>query len=232
MVSSVNGGVEVLDRKIMGVREAARQLRIPPSTLIYWLEGGQRQGTWYQPVLRPEPTGSREITWGEMVEARYLRAYRQQSVSMQQLRPFIAGLRQEFGVPYPLAHFKPFIGAGRKLLLEIQENVGLPESLWVVYEVKTGQLILDARATDYLERVEFADTGEQEAERLYPAGRGSPVTMDPRISSAAATVRGIRTEAIAELADADVPVDQIANDFGLPVNTVKAALAYEWAEAA
>ena len=148
---------------------------------------------------------------------------------MQQLRPFIAQLRQEFGVPYPLAHFKPFIGAGRRLLLEVQEVVGLPESLRAVYEVKTGQLILDARATEYLERVGFAEAGAMEAERIYPAGRESPVVMDPRIASAAASVRGVRTEVIAELADADVPIEAIAADFGMPVNVVKSAVAYEWA---
>jgi uncharacterized protein (DUF433 family) len=225
-------GVEILRRRVTGAREAARQLGIPPTTLLHWLEGGERQGTWYQPVLRPEPTGSRDVTWGEMVEARYLRAYRQHNVSMQQLRPFIAKLRQEFGVPYPLAHFKPFIGAGRRLLLEIQEVVGLPESLRAVYEVKTGQLILDPRATEYLERVEFAAAGGMEAERIHPAGRDSPVVMDPRIASAAPSVRGVRTEVIAELADADVPIEAIAADFGMPLGVVKAAVAYEWANAA
>jgi uncharacterized protein (DUF433 family) len=226
------GEVALLDRRVLGVREAARQLRIPPTTLIHWLEGGERQGRWYEPVLRTEPTGARDVTWGEMVEARYLRAYRQRNVSMQQLRPFISKLRQEFGVPYPLAHFKPFIGEGRRLLLEVQERVGLSEPLRVVYEAKTGQLILDPRAVEYLDRVEFAETGEREAQRIYPAGRESPVVMDPRVASASPAVRGIRTEAIAELAEADVSVEDIAADFSLPVPVVKAAVAYEWSHAA
>src|SRR3954470_24340376 len=131
------GELRILDRTVLSAREAARQLRIPPTTLLNWLEGGERQGTWYEPVLRPEPTGSRDMTWGEVVEARYLRAYRQKSVSMQQLRPFISRLREEFGVPYPLAHFKPFIGEGRRLLLKVEESVKLPSTLSAVYEVKT-----------------------------------------------------------------------------------------------
>jgi uncharacterized protein (DUF433 family) len=56
--------------------------------------------------------------------------------------------------------------------------------------------------------------------------------MDPRVASASPAVRGIRTEAIAELADADVAVEDIAADFGLPVQVVKAAVAYEWSHAA
>jgi uncharacterized protein (DUF433 family) len=216
----------------MSVREAARQLRIPPTTLIYWLEGAERQGRWYEPVLRPEAIGSRDMTWGEIVEARYLRAYRQKNVSMQQLRPFISKLREDFGVPYPLAHFKPFIGDGRRLLLEAQESVNLPGELSAIYEVKSGQLILDPRATEFLERVEFAESGQREAERIYPAGRESPVVMDPQVASASPSVRGIRTEVLVELADAGTPVEAIAEDFNLPPQVVRAAVAYEWSRAA
>lgn len=222
--------VGILDRRVMGVREAARQLHIPASTLIYWLEGAERQGTSYDPILREEAAGHSDITWGEMVEARYLRAYRRKQVPMQRLRPFIATLRREFGAPYPLAHFKPFVNENRRLLLEAQESAGLPDALRVVYEVSSGQMILDSRVVEFLERVDFSDT--YEAERMYPAGRQSPVVMDPRKSSGAAVVRGIRTEVLAELADADVPVDEIAEDFNLPVGVVKAALAYEWSAAA
>jgi uncharacterized protein (DUF433 family) len=224
--------VVLLDRQVMTAQEAARQLAIPATTLIRWLEGEHRGGTWYAPVLREEPSGEPDMTWGEMVEARYLRAYRARNVPMQRLRPFIAGMRQEFGVPYPLAHFKPF-ASGRRLLLDVQEQLHLPEALRMVYEVSTGQLILDRRVVGFLERVDFSETGEQEALRIRPAGKDSPVIIDPLISSGASTVRGIRTEILGEQASAGAPVDEIAEDFGLPVDVVKAALSYEWsAEAA
>jgi uncharacterized protein (DUF433 family) len=221
------GSVELLDRRVMTAHEAARQLRIPATTLIRWLEGEQRGGTWYPPVLREEPTGQPEITWGEVVEARYLRAYRAKNVPMQRLRPFIADMRQQFGVPYPLAHFRPF-ASGQRLLLEVQDQLQLPESLRMIYEVNTGQLILDPRVVGFLDRVEFADTPGQEAVRIRPAGKDSPVVIDPGISSGASTVRGTRTEILAEQASAGAAVDEIAEDFRLPVDVVKAALSYEW----
>lgn len=221
------GSVELLDRRVMTAHEAARQLDIPVTTLVRWLEGEQRRDNWYPPVLREEPTGQLDITWGEVVEARYLRAYRAKNVPMQRLRPFIADMRQKFGVPYPLAHFKPF-ASGRRLLLEVQEQRHLPEALRMVYEVSTGQLILDRRVAGFLDRVDFADSGEQEALRIRPAGKESPVVIDPLISSGASTVRGTRTEILAEQASAGVPVDEIAEDFRMPVELVKAALSYEW----
>jgi uncharacterized protein (DUF433 family) len=219
--------INILERRVMTAPEAARQLGIPETTLIRWLEGERRQARWYPPVLREEPTGIADMSWGEVVEARYLRAYRAKNVPMQRLRPFISDMRQRFGVPYPLAHFKPF-ATGRRLLLEVQERSQLPENLRMVYEVSTGQLILDARVEGYLDRVDFADTGEQEAVRIRPAGKESPVVIDPLISSGASTVRGTRTEILAEQASAGIAVDEIADDFGMPVELVKAALSYEW----
>jgi uncharacterized protein (DUF433 family) len=56
--------------------------------------------------------------------------------------------------------------------------------------------------------------------------------MDPRVASAAPSVRGIRTENLVELADAGVPVEVIAEDFGLPPQVVREAVAYEWSHAA
>ena len=221
------GAVKLLDRRVMTAREAARQLRIPETTLIHWLEGEQRRGTWYPPVLRDMPTGSADITWGEMVEARYLREYRSRNVSMQKLRPFIADMRQRFGLPYPLAHLRPFT-SGRRLLLEAQDQLHLPPHLRMIYEVSTGQLILDPRVVGFLERVDFSDDDDQVVERIRPAGKESPVVIDPRIGSGAATVRGTRTEILAEQANAGASVDEIAEDFGLPVHLVKAALSYEW----
>jgi uncharacterized protein (DUF433 family) len=220
------GAVDLLGQRVMTVREAARQLRIPETTLIHWLEGEQGRGAWYPPVLREAPSGSAEITWGEMVEARYLRAYRSRSVSMQRLRPFIADMRQRFGLPYPLAHLKPFTG-GRRLLLEAQGERHLPHALRMVYEVSTGQLILDPRVTGFLERVEFSGEEDQAAERIRPAGKDSPVVIDPRIASGASTVRGTRTEILAEQAHAGTSVDEIAEDFRMPVHMVKSALSYE-----
>jgi hypothetical protein len=86
------------------------------------LDGRPAEG--YPPVIRPEPTGSNAVTWGEYVEAGYLREYRQRKVSLQHLRPVIDRFREVFGVVYPLAHFKPFVGPGRRLVLQIEQELG------------------------------------------------------------------------------------------------------------
>ena len=155
------GGVPIyLDTSVLALPEAARQLGMSATTLRHWLEGHTIERRFHEPVLRPEPTGANDLTWGEMVEADYLRAYRGKGVSMQSLRPFIQQARERFGL-------------------------------------------------------------------RYPDGPGSPVVHDPQISSAAATVAGIRTEIIREQYESGEETREIAQTFGLPINYVLAALSHE-----
>ena len=224
--------ITILDRPVTTIGEAACQLRIPPATLRSWLEGAERQGRHYEPVLRNTPTGNPHVTWGEMVEARYLRAYRTY-VPMQRIRPFIDALRREFSVPYPLAHFRPYIDSTRRLVLRLQEEADVPDELWLVFEGADGQLRLNPAITqDFLAQVEFDDTAGDggAALRIYPQGRSSAVVIDPLVSSAAATVAGVRTAILAERAEAfgETP-EELAKEFGLTVPSVKAAIAFEYA---
>jgi uncharacterized protein (DUF433 family) len=165
-----------------------------------------------------------------MVEARYLRAYRSSMrVSMQRLRPFVVALREQFGVPYPLAHFKPWVDTSRRLILQGQEANDVPADLRLVYEVSSGQMILNPLLReDFLARIDFAQDGRLEAERIRPLGKTSPVMLDPLIVSAAATVHGIRTEVLAEQVGAGTSVVEVADDYDLSLAALKAALAYEW----
>lgn len=208
--------------------EAARSLRVPTSTLRWWLEG---RGD-YPPVLRPEPTGSTDVTWGEFIEAGLLREYRDRKVPLQRLRPAIEILRERFDIPYPLAHFRPFVGMGRRLLFEAQQVADLPAELGLVLELVGGQMVLDSRVDAFLHRVDFSDDELQLAQRLHPDGRRSPVVIDPARSFGAPTLRGIRTDALAELVEAGEPPELVAEECGLRPDELKAALAYEWQPAA
>jgi len=49
----------VLNREMFAEAEAARLLRLPQSTLHYWLEGGERRGKTYKPIIRVEQHGAR-----------------------------------------------------------------------------------------------------------------------------------------------------------------------------
>jgi uncharacterized protein (DUF433 family) len=214
----------VLEREMYTEAAAARLLGVAQSTLNYWLEGGERRGKIYRPVNRAEPRGSRAaVTWGEFVEAGLLREYRRRSVPMLELRTFIDMIRDEYGVPYPLADQRPYVG-GKRLLVEAQAEAGLKAEFALIAAVGS-QLVLTPTAQAFYERVTWED--DTAAAWRPHDDRLSPVRMNPRIRFGLPAVAGIRTEILREHSDAGETDEDIAEEFDLPIDSVRWALAYE-----
>ena len=79
--------VSYLEVPVMAPGEAGRQLGIPASTLKHWLDGHHVGSRFYPPVLRPEPSPAADVTWGEMVEADYLRVIYELATGHLELHP-------------------------------------------------------------------------------------------------------------------------------------------------
>lgn len=205
--------------------EAARLLRLSPSTLHYWLEGGVRRNRTYQPIIRPEPKGPRaDVTWAEFVEASLLKQYRRDAnVPMRELRTFVEVLRRSLDVPYPLAHKRPFVTSGRSLVMDAQRQADLPGDWWLVAEA-SNQLTLLSTADAFYRRVIWDD---DVAGGWRIAGEESPVVIDPDVRFGRPQIAGISTEVIWEHKTAGESDEEIAEDFGLTEGQVYWALAYE-----
>ena len=215
--------VTLLKRELYSVGEAARLLRVNARTLMNWLDGYERRGVHYPPVVRSEQTGSELLTWGEFVESALLAEYRRRrDVPLQHIRPVVERLRERYGTPYPLAHFKPYV-ADRELVVQIQESAGIPSGVCFVVERK-GQLILDAPAEAFFEKVEFEG---DIARFLYPAGKGSPVRIDPAHNFGLPEVGGIRTEVLFELFEAGDSIEMIAGAYEFDSLLVEEAIRFE-----
>jgi uncharacterized protein (DUF433 family) len=215
----------VLDREMYTEAEAARLLRVAKSTLHYWLEGGERRGKTYQPIVRIEPRGAgRPVTWAEFVEAGFLRAYRRDhQVPMAELREFIDTLREKFGVPYPLADRRPFV-AGRQLVYDAQTAADLDAEFCLV-AVANNQLILTGPAQIFVDKVVW--DGDVPAGWKPDQDLDSPVRIDPDLRFGRPAIRGITTEAIWEQADVGEEIQEIAETYRLSISDVRWALAYE-----
>lgn len=216
--------VSILDREMYSEAEAARLLGVSQGTVHYWLEGGSYGAKSYKPVLRKESTSRRIVTWAEFVEAGLLKQYRRDlKVSLGEVRQFIDILRDELGVPYPLATQRPW-RYGKKLIIAAQEKSGLPEEFWL-YAPVGGQLMLMTPGEAFLQRVTFEnDTAVRWRPHNDPA---SPVVIDPDLRSGRPSVAGISTAVIQEYADDGYSDEEIAEQFDLTRSDVGWALAYE-----
>lgn len=215
----------VLEREMYTEAEAARLLRLPQSTLNYWLEGGERRGKTYRPVIRVEPRGERApVTWAEFVEAGLLRMYRRRhNVPMAELRAFIDQLRERYGVPYPLADRRPFV-VDLALVHEAQDQADLAADFCLVAEVR-GQLVLTAPSDEFFHRVTWEDDTAM-GWRPHDV-EGSPVLCAPNQRFGRPAVAGVSTEVIWEHSDGGEDEEEIAAAFDLSLADVRWALSYE-----
>lgn len=215
----------ILSRKAYGMSEAAGLLGLRADRARAWLDGYERRGVRYPPVIREDPTGDELVTWGEFVELGYLREYRHKGVPLQRLRPVIDELRSHFQTPYPLATARPYV-FDKDLVLQLQTKNDIPPPIAIV--IRSGQtVILADEARRFLKKVEFDPPEEGSVRRLYPAGRASPVVIDPLISFGRPTVHGVATERLWELFDAGESLHQIASGYEMSPDLVGAAIAYQ-----
>lgn len=213
----------LLDRAIYSYADVDRLVGVHSGTARRWLEGYQRSGRFYDPVLRAEPTGSDAVTWGEMVEARLLAEFRRQSVPVQRMRPAIVKLRSEFG-PYPLAQARPFLDVdGRELVRVVQDEVGLDRELRLVV-VRNDQLVLADSAERFRSAVEYEDGS---VVLLRPDVRTPGVVLDPSRAFGQPAIRSVRTEVLAEDFRAGTSREDLADLYDLSPAQVDEAIRFE-----
>lgn len=217
--------IELLDKPIYGFSQIDQLLALRKGTARRWIEGYERRGKQYLPVVRPEPTGEEIATWGEFVEARFLAEFRDKGVPMLKMRPAIERLREEFQTKYPLAVARPFVSQ-RDLVMRVQDQVGLASRLRIVI-VRSGQLTLTDAAETFWRAVDFDDPDEGSVVRLHPLSGNHDVVVDPLRQFGVPVVRSVPTEVIAEQFDAGDSVEEIAHLYELGTGQVEAALRYE-----
>lgn len=214
----------LLDRRLYSFADVDDLARLPAGTARRWLEGYPRGRKNYPPLLRERPTGNELATWGEFVEADLVGRYRHKGVPVQHLRPVIQRLRDELQTPYPLALERPLV-LQKRLIRAAQEREHLPRKLELVIEdLKTGQLILAPIVEEFIQSVDYE---EDVATRLHPAGRDSPVQIDPLRAFGQPTVRAVRTDRLAEAFMAGDSLEGLAEIYELPEKHVEAAIRYE-----
>lgn len=200
--------VSLLDRQVYVMSQVDRLLDLGAGTAWRWIDGYERRGRRYEPLVRLETTGSEVVTWGEFVEARLIAEYRRRGVAVVRMRSAIMALREVFDTDYPLATARPFLAEdGRDLVLRVQEETVLSPSLRFV--VRTGQgSMLSMEVQRFQQDAEYEQTDEVRRFRLF----GTPnVVLDPEYGFGEPTVRGrrLRVAAIAEAIAAGEARDEI-----------------------
>ena len=218
--------VSLLDRRVYGLADVDRLLALPSGTARRWIDGYDRGGVHYPPVIRVERTCDEEVTWGEFVETRLLAEFRARGASLHRLRPAVVRLREEFG-RYPLAHAKPFLDIdGRELVRHVQREVGITGHEMLVV-VRSGQAMMSAPVRSFVGDLRYVGDTDPEAHAVVPVQFGGLVRLDPLQQHGRPVVRAVPTEVVAEQFRAGESTEMISDLFDLTVAQVEQALRFE-----
>ena len=94
---------------------------------------------------------------------------------LKELRDFVDRLREEFQVPYPLADRRPYVGSGRRLLIDLQGRSHLDPEFCLV-AIANGQTVLTAPGEEFFERVDWSVTSRLAGARMRTLPRQSGST--------------------------------------------------------
>jgi uncharacterized protein (DUF433 family) len=160
------------------------------------------------------------LSFNNLVEANVLAALRHEHrISMQRVRRAVEAARALLGVERPL-------------LLDLQAGLGeifVERGGELLSLTRSGQLALRDILESYLRRVDRDESGMPV--RFWPPvgekTKADWVALDARVAFGAPAVGGVETRVLAWRYNAGEELNELAEDYGLPLEAVREAVVFE-----
>ena len=228
-IERLYGGADPNAEPRYGAAEAARYIKIAPSTIRSWMVGTAYDGGFFYPLIEPAQKSPLKLAFTNLVEAHVLRALRtEHGLKLPAIRTAIDYAESELRVTRLLLHSQLRTDGAELLLDEYSRLINLG---------RAGQLGIRKVLEEHLKRMVWDSSGS--VSRLLPfvnsvmQSYGAVIAIDPLMSFGKPFIvrRGISTGVIASRLDGDESVDSLAYDYGLTVEEIEAAAIYEAAAA-
>lgn len=216
--------------------DAATLLHERPDTVRRWAFGYRRvrgsRPVAHPPLIHtdlPELEGQRALTFVELIELLYIRAFERAGVPWRLIKEAANVAARMYSTDHPFALRQLYIDP-HSVYGAVQEPDG-SESL--VQLVGHGQHAMSQLVKPYLEQIEFG--ADNVARRWWPMGKDGGVVVDPLFAFGAPIVEGvgIRTRTLAGTYEAELPAygegaaDRVAWTYEISPRDVHTALAFE-----
>ena len=212
--------------------EAARIVGVPSSTLAAWTKGygGRSPRVPDVAAVSVEDLGAGHgpgepfIPFIGLAEALVLAAVRRTGVSMQRIRPALVHLETDIGVEHALAS-RRFSADGAELLYaQGRRRAGASggRSAQDLVVVRNGRTVFVDVIADCLALFRYGADGYPDLIRL-PVYRHADVVVDPARAFGAPIFErgGARVEDVLERFWSDEPLEEVADEFGIPLDQLE-----------
>lgn len=212
----------------------ARLTRSTQQELRRWLLGItiKRAGLYqeYPPLWRPSVPWFEDrpmLSFMDLMEARFVKYFRDSGVSLQSIRKVLDVAKSEIGSLHPFAT-KQFQTDGREFFMRVAE--GSREAIFV--RLKKNQLgFYDFFKPSLYEGIEFSVHGTAMA--WWPLGEERDVVLDPlrQLGQPILSSSAVPTSSVQQAFMLSNSVEEVADEFEISPSSVRAALDFEQAYA-
>ena len=212
------------------VAEAGRLTGIPPASIRRWLwgrpPGSEDRDRGALPLWRPQVPildRSRALGFRDLIEIRFVHAFRQRGVSLQTIRKATEEATRLLQQDHPFSSLG-FKTDGKNILAEVTEGTADGALL---FDVLTGQYLLEIVFDRLYDGLEYSELDE--LLRWWPLGLGRGVVLDPERSFGQPIVHpaGVPTAVLADAFTAEQSVEAVADWYEVTTDAVRDALEYE-----
>lgn len=205
------------------IREAARYADIAAQTVASWhgKPGGNQKST-----LSSRERGS-ALSYLQLIEVAVVASFRKAGVTLKKIRAAREYLSKQLEAEFPFAQYE-FKTDGKELWMDYAQ-LHAPSDKTLLAASMGGQLAW----TDIIGRLQEFNYDEEDglAVQWRVAGADKSIVIDPRIQFGAPAIEGVATWVFKGRWKAGEPIDEIADDFGVPNSAVLEALAFEGIDA-
>jgi uncharacterized protein (DUF433 family)/DNA-binding transcriptional MerR regulator len=221
---------QLLGIGIYTVPEASRLTGVSPGRIRRWLRGYTfRRGEelrYSEAVWRPElPEIEGELALGfrDLIEIRFVDAFRNQGVSWKTIRLAATRAMEMFGTDHPFST-RQFLTDGKTIFAEIIKEGGkkalldLPKSQFAFRQIVSRSI---------QKGLEFSPANE--VIRWWPLGLRCRVVLDPQraFGQPIVTKEGVPTTTLAEAIAVEGTVDRVARIYDVGPDSVRDAIRFE-----
>lgn len=208
--------VDIFSDPLFTPLEVSHYLKIPRSTVYYWLKTGSDHDTPLVHHITPERRGAASVPFAALVEAFVLRALRNElQFTKRQITDTVADVRENFGTDFALASRRI---ATDGVDIFIQHNEG------EFVRVGDHQILIRDVVGDYLRYITWSPNSEYAASLQLPTfGDRVPVVVDPKFAWGAPVIlhNKIPVQAVLDLWAAGEPISVVAREYGLTTDEVE-----------
>jgi uncharacterized protein (DUF433 family) len=163
------------------------------------------------------------LSYYQLVEVAFVATFRGLGVSLQRIRKARDYVAQVLKSEYPFAD-QSWLTEGHHVLLELRNIEGQAFVGHLVVADEHGQMGWQDLISDRFHQFDYEDGT---ALVWHLRGRDNPVSIDPRVSFGAPTVKGIPTWALKGRWDAGESILDMQEDFDLREDDVRQGLQFE-----